>query len=43
MKILTDIVHPADVNFYKGAIEELRKEHEIKPKSCKKRATFIYL
>src|SRR3989339_1484154 len=29
MRILIDIVHPADVNFYKGAIEELRKGHEV--------------
>ena len=29
MKILTDIVHSADVNFYKRAVEELRKEHEV--------------
>ncbi len=29
MKILIDIVHPADVNFYKRAIEKLQKKHEV--------------
>ena len=29
MKILIDIAHPADVNFYRNAILELRKEHEV--------------
>jgi len=29
MKILIDIVHPADVNFYRNSVLELRKEHEV--------------
>lgn len=29
MHILIDIVHPADVNFYKSAIEKLKKKHRI--------------
>lgn len=29
MRILVDLVHPADVNFYKNAIAELRKDHEV--------------
>jgi len=29
MKILIDIVHPVGVNFYRNAVIELRKEHEV--------------
>lgn len=29
MKILIDMVHPADVNYYKRTIERLRKDHDI--------------